>query len=135
MTTTPTLLDGLLDDDVPEELTARERADSLAATEIEAPLSAASADPGDGTVAPEINDDAVPAPPPQPEPAAREKLVIVEGQTFVVDAAIDNETIREHLVRQGFTNLVGAEIRTGTKSQNGQTLATVDFVKRAGTKG
>ena len=66
---------------------------------------------------------------------ATEKLVIVEGQTFVVDATIDNETIREHLIRQGFANLAGAEIRTGARQHQGQTVPTVDFIKRAGTKG
>ena len=48
---------------------------------------------------------------------------------------IDNETVRQHLIRQGFANLAGAEIRTGTAQHDGRTLATVDFIKKAGTKG
>ncbi len=67
--------------------------------------------------------------------SATTKLVIVEGQTFVVDATIGNETIREHRIRQGCANLAGAKIRTGTRQHQGQTVPTVDGIKRAGTKG
>lgn len=133
--TTPIVLDGLLDDDVPEDRTARELADEQGAHGETALAPTISPDPGDGTVAPVAAETTTLDIATAPDPAAREKLVIVEGQTFVVDAAIDTETIRAHLIRQGFANLAGAEVRTGTRSHNGQTLATIDFIKRAGTKG
>ncbi|MEI8305606.1 MAG: hypothetical protein WCF99_00945 [Chloroflexales bacterium] len=135
-------LDGLLDDDLPAPLTARELADAQQEpnepNEPDEPDAApiAPADPGDGdTVAPAASAHADASPVMMPDPNATEKLVIVEGQTFVVDATIDNETIREHLIRQGFANLAGAEIRIGTRQHQDQTVATVDFIKRAGTKG
>ncbi|MEN9938346.1 MAG: hypothetical protein RLZZ387_4925 [Chloroflexota bacterium] len=133
--TTSIVLDGLLDDDMPEERTARELADEQGAHHETVPAPTISPDPGDGAVAPAATAMTPSDTTAAPDPAAREKLVIVEGQTFVVDAAIDTETIRAHLIRQGFANLAGAEVRTGTRSHNGQILATIDFIKRAGTKG
>ncbi|HMQ30018.1 MAG TPA: hypothetical protein PKD53_04785 [Chloroflexaceae bacterium] len=129
MTTPTTMFDGLLDDDTPVTLTAREQADAHLEPDADVitPVSAANPD-----------DEAEMTTEPAPAPAdldPNEKLVIVEGQRFLVAAGIDNETVRQHLIRQGFANLVGAEIRTGTAQHDGRTLATVDFIKKAGTKG
>ncbi|MEI7768938.1 MAG: hypothetical protein WCI67_03065 [Chloroflexales bacterium] len=136
MNTTPITLDGLLDDDIPAPLTARELADAQQEPNEPDASPVAPTDPGDGdTVAPAASAHADASPVRMPDPNATEKLVIVEGQTFVVDATIDNETIRAHLIRQGFANLAGAEIRIGTRQHQDQTVATVDFIKRAGTKG
>ncbi|MFN8504332.1 hypothetical protein [Kouleothrix sp.] len=140
MTTPTTMFDGLLDDDAPTTLTAREQADAQQERDDapSAPLAElarsaiAPADPDDGDIP---TDEPAHAPALDNTAGATEKLVIVEGQTFVVDATIDNETIREHLIRQGFANLAGAEIRTGARQHQGQTVPTVDFIKRAGTKG
>jgi hypothetical protein len=137
MTTPTTMFDGLLDDDAPATLIAREQADAQQERD-DAPLAelarsaSAPADPEDGDIP---TDDPAYAPALDNTAGATEKLVIVEGQTFVVDATIDNETIREHLIRQGFANLAGAEICTGARQHQGQTVPTVDFIKRAGTKG
>ncbi len=136
MSTTPITLDGLLDDDLPAPLTARELADAQQEPNEPDAAPVAPADPGDGDMVASAAPAHAAAPPvTMPDPNATEKLVIVEGQTFVVDAIIDNETIREHLIRQGFANLAGAEIRIGTRQHQDKTVATVDFIKRAGTKG
>ncbi|WP_322494580.1 hypothetical protein [Chloroflexus sp.] len=103
--TTPTFMfDGLLDDDAPTTLTAREQADAQQERDDapSAPLAdlvrsaIAPADPEDGDIP---TDDPAHAPALDNTAGATEKLVIVEGQTFVADATIDNETIREHLIR------------------------------------
>ncbi len=126
MTTTPTLLDGLLDDDLPTTMPTLPPVTVEPAAEA---ILAALANPDDETVPiTAVLSEAV-------SPDATEKLVIVEGQRFLVAAGIDNETIRQHLIRQGFANLAGAEIRSGTVQHDGRTLATVDFIKKAGTKG
>ena len=129
MTTPTTMFDGLLDDDAPTTLTTREQADAHLEPDAHAgtPVSAANPD-----------DEAEMTTEPAPVAAdldPNEKLVIVEGQRFLVAIGIDNETVRQHLIRQGFANLAGAEIRTGTAQHDGRTLATVDFIKKAGTKG
>ncbi|MFV9506464.1 MAG: hypothetical protein AB4911_18090 [Oscillochloridaceae bacterium umkhey_bin13] len=129
MTTPTTMLDGLLDDDAPTALTAREQADAKLEPDAEAGTPVSAANPDDEA---ELRTE--------PTPVAagldpNEKLVIVEGQRFLVATGIDNETVRQHLIRQGFANLAGAEIRTGTAHHDGRTLATVDFIKKAGTKG
>jgi hypothetical protein len=113
-------------------LTAREQADAQQERDDTPVAPRAPADPEDGDIP---TDDQAHAPALDNTAGATEKLVIVEGQTFVVDATIDNETIREHLIRQGFANLAGAEIRTSARQHQGQTVPTVDFIKRAGTKG
>jgi hypothetical protein len=132
MTTPTTMFDGLLDDDAPTTLTAREQADAQQERDDVPSAPSAPADPEDGDIP---TDDQAHALALDNTAGATEKLVIVEGQTFVVDATIDNETIREHLIRQGFANLAGAEMRTGARQHQGQTVPTVDFIKRAGTKG
>jgi hypothetical protein len=126
------MFDGLLDDDAPTTLTAREQADAQQERDDTPVALSAPTDPEDGDIP---TDDPAHAPALDNTAGATEKLVIVEGQTFVVDATIDNETIREHLIRQGFANLAGAEIRTGARQHQGQTVPTIDFIKRAGTKG
>ncbi|MFV9506902.1 MAG: hypothetical protein AB4911_20310 [Oscillochloridaceae bacterium umkhey_bin13] len=132
MTTQTVPFDGLLDDDMPVTLTAREQADAHLEDDAPPSLPGAPANAEDGDIPSDVSTQPAPQ---EPTPDATEKLVLVEGQTFVVDATIDNETIREHLIRQGFANLAGAEIRTGTRQHQGQTVPTVDFIKRAGTKG
>ncbi|MBP1466221.1 hypothetical protein EYB53_010940 [Candidatus Chloroploca sp. M-50] len=129
MTTPTTMFDGLLDDATPTTLTARTQADALLEPDAAAgtPVSAANPDDEAGLTT-------------EPAPVAtdldpHEKLVIVDGQRFLVAAEIDHETIRQHLIRQGFATLAGATIRTGTTQHDGRTLATVDFIKQAGTKG
>lgn len=134
MSTIPITLDGLLDDDIPAPLTTREQADAQPEPVETRVAPVAPADPGDGDLAASVAAPQAQAATPAVSDAT-EKLVIVEGQAFVVDATIDNETIREHLIRQGFANLAGAEIRTGTRQHHDKTLPTVDFIKRAGTKG
>jgi hypothetical protein len=129
MTTPTTMLDGLLDDDAPTALTAREQADIQLEPDAEAGTPVSAANPDDEA---EMNTDPAPA---AADLDPNEKLVLVEGQRFLVATGIDNETIRQHLIRQGFANLAGAEIRPGTAQHDGRTLATVDFIKKAGTKG
>lgn len=124
--TTTSMFDGLLDDDEPQEVTTRERADQAAEPQAETL---------ETTVAAPANPDDEPTVAVTTSVDGTEKLVIVEGQRFIVDAAVDNETIRQHLIRQGFAQLAGAEIRLGTAQHDGRTLATVDFIKKAGTKG
>ena len=129
MTTPTTMFDGLLDDDAPTTLTTREQADAHLEPDADVGTPVSAANPDDEA---EMTTDPAPAP---ADLDPNEKLVIVEGQRFLVAAGIDNETVRQHLIRQGFANLAGAEIRTGTAQHDGRTLATVDFIKKAGTKG
>lgn len=129
MTTPTTMFDGLLDDDAPTTLTTREQTDAHLEPDANAGTPVSAANPDDEA---EMTTDPAPAP---ADLDPNEKLVIVEGQRFLVAASIDNETVRQHLIRQGFANLAGAEIRTGTAQHDGHTLATVDFIKKAGTKG
>ena len=129
MTTPTTMFDGLLDDDAPTTLTTREQADAHLEPDAHAGTPVSAANPDDEA---EMTTDPAPAP---ADLDPNEKLVIVEGQRFLVATGIDNETVRQHLIRQGFANLAGAEIRTGTAQHDGRTLATVDFIKKAGTKG
>ena len=60
------------------------------------------------------------------------KIVRVAGQDFTVDAAADNEAIRQQLAAQGFTDVTNAKIKE-TKNEQGQVV--VEFVKQIGTKG
>jgi hypothetical protein len=129
MTTPTTMFDGLLDDDAPTTLTTREQAYAHLEPDANAGTPVSAANPDDEA---EMTTDPAPV---AADLDLNEKLVIVEGQRFLVAAGIDNETVRQHLIRQGFANLAGAEIRTGTAQHDGRTLATVDFIKKAGTKG
>lgn len=61
------------------------------------------------------------------------KIVIVAGQRFPVATEADNEAIRAQLVSQGFADVQNAEIKLGKDKETGQ--QTVEFVKKAGTKG
>jgi hypothetical protein len=123
------MFDGLLDDDTPSTLTTREQADAHLEPDADVGTPVSAANPDDEA---ELRTEPAPV---AADLDPNEKLVIVEGQRFLVAAGIDNETVRQHLIRQGFANLVGAEIRTGTAQHDGRTLATVDFIKKAGTKG
>lgn len=129
MTTPTTMLDGLLDDDAPTALTTREQADIQLEPDAEAGTPVSAANPDDEA---ELRTEPTPV---AADLDPNEKLVIVEGQRFLVAAGTDNETVRQHLIRQGFANLAGAEIRPGTAQHDGRTLATVNFIKKAGTKG
>ena len=129
MTTPTTMFDGLLDDDTPSTLTTREQADAHLEPDADVGTPVSAANPDDEA---ELRTEPAPV---AADLDPNEKLVIVEGQRFLVAAGIDNETVRQHLIRQGFANLAGAEIRTGTAQHDGRTLTTVDFIKKAGTKG
>jgi Fe2+ transport system protein FeoA len=59
------------------------------------------------------------------------KIVIVAGSRFSVPAETDNEAVRQQLLAMGFADVASATIKTG--DEGGQ--ATVEFVKKAGTKG
>jgi len=63
------------------------------------------------------------------------KIVIVAGQEFSVSAETDNETIRQQLVSMGFADVATAKIEEGKRTAGEQELITVEFVKKAGTKG
>ena len=65
---------------------------------------------------------------------AMHKIVIVAGQEFSVAATTDNQAIREHL-RQNFPDVASAEIKVGKRTVDGREVQTVEFVKKAGTKG
>jgi hypothetical protein len=66
---------------------------------------------------------------------AETKIVIVAGQEFSVPAATDNEAIRGQLTSMGFADVASAEIKLGTKKVGEETYQTVEFIKKAGTKG
>jgi len=64
------------------------------------------------------------------------KIVIAAGTPFTVPASLDNEAIRQQLVSMGFADVATATIQTGgTREIDGVTYPTVEFVKKAGTKG
>ncbi len=63
------------------------------------------------------------------------KIVIVAGQEFSVPASTPNESIRTQLSTMGFTDVANATIQTGTRTVDGQEIETIEFVKKAGTKG
>lgn len=63
------------------------------------------------------------------------KIVIVNGQEFSVPAATDNEAIRQQLAGMGFSDVAAATIQKGTRQVDGQDVETIEFVKKAGTKG
>ena len=77
-------------------------------------------------------------PPPEAAPSAdapMDKIVLVAGQEFRVPTATANEAIRQQLLSLGFTDVTNAEVKTGTKTIDGTVYTTVEFVKKAGTKG
>lgn len=59
------------------------------------------------------------------------KIVIVAGQEFSVPAETDNEQIRTQLLAMGFADVASATIQRGTRDG----VDTIEFVKKAGTKG
>lgn len=63
------------------------------------------------------------------------KIVIVSGQEFSVPADTDNEAIRKQLAGMGFADVASATIQTGKRTVEGQDVQTIEFVKKAGTKG
>lgn len=137
--TTTTMFDGLLDDDEPQTLTTPELVDQATANEHQAEVAptafVAPANPKDEAIIAAVPAADAPSVATVPAVDETEKLVLVEGQRFIVDAAVADETVRQHLIRQGFAQLAGAEIRAGTAEHDGRTLATVEFIKKAGTKG
>lgn len=66
---------------------------------------------------------------------ATSKIVIVSGQEFSVPIDTDNEAIRQQLAGMGFADVAAATIQTGKRTVEGQELETIEFVKKAGTKG
>lgn len=62
------------------------------------------------------------------------KIVIVSGKEFLIDTAVDNEAIRQHLANN-FPDVAGATVVEGTRVVEGVSYKTVEFVKKAGTKG
>lgn len=63
------------------------------------------------------------------------KIVIVAGTEFQVPAATDDEAIRQQLLTMGFADVAGATISRGTRAIDGADVPTIEFVKKAGTKG
>lgn len=63
------------------------------------------------------------------------KIVIAAGTEFSVPATTDNEAIRQQLLTMGFADVASATIQTGTKRVGDVTYPTIEFVKKAGTKG
>lgn len=63
------------------------------------------------------------------------KIVIVSGQEYSVPAATDNEAIRTQLAGMGFADVASATIQKGKRTVDGQEIETIEFVKKAGTKG
>lgn len=66
---------------------------------------------------------------------AATKIVIVAGQEFSVPADTDNEAIRQQLTQMGFADVASATIQKGTREIDGVKHETIEFVKKAGTKG
>jgi hypothetical protein len=66
---------------------------------------------------------------------ATTKIVIVAGQEFSVPANTDNEAIRQQLTSMGFADVASATIQKGTRDVDGVKTETIEFVKKAGTKG
>ena len=62
------------------------------------------------------------------------KIIIVSGQEFSVPVETDNEAVRQHLTPQ-FPDLANAKIEPGMRDVDGVKVQTVEFVKKAGTKG
>lgn len=65
-------------------------------------------------------------------PAPAQKVVIAAGQRFSVPSDTDNETVRQQLIGMGFADVANAEVKKG-KDPDG--TETIEFVKKAGTKG
>lgn len=65
---------------------------------------------------------------------ATDKIIIVSGQEFRVPADTDNEAIRTQL-KANFPDVGNATIQTGKREIDGITYETIEFVKKAGTKG
>jgi hypothetical protein len=63
------------------------------------------------------------------------KIVIVAGQEFSVPAETDNDQIRQHLAANGYPDVANADIKLGKRTIDGVEHQTVEFAKKAGTKG
>jgi hypothetical protein len=62
------------------------------------------------------------------------KIIIVEGQRFSVPAETDIETVRQHLL-PNFPGIAQASLQKGKETIDGAEVETIEFVKKAGTKG
>jgi hypothetical protein len=62
------------------------------------------------------------------------KIVIVSGQEFSVPADTSEKDLRDHLAAT-FPDVATATVQKGTKTIDGVTYQTIEFVKKAGTKG
>lgn len=65
---------------------------------------------------------------------AQHRIVIVEGQEFSVPVETTTEQIRSHLATN-FPNVASASVQYGKRVIDGIEHQTVEFVKKAGTKG
>lgn len=63
------------------------------------------------------------------------KIVIVSGQEFSVPSDTETETIRQQLVSMGFADVASATPQKGKKTVDEVEYETIEFVKKAGTKG
>lgn len=66
--------------------------------------------------------------------APETKIVIVSGQEFSVPATATIDELRTHLASM-FPEVASATVQKGTKTIDGIAYETIEFVKRAGTKG
>jgi hypothetical protein len=66
--------------------------------------------------------------------AAETKIVIVAGQEFSVPADAKVEDLRTHLTSM-FPDVASATVQKGKRTIDGVEYETVEFVKKAGTKG
>jgi hypothetical protein len=66
---------------------------------------------------------------------AATKIVIVAGQEFSVPSETDNEAIRSQLAGMGFADVASATIQKGKRKIGEEQCETIEFVKKAGTKG
>lgn len=62
------------------------------------------------------------------------KIVIVAGQEFSVPSDTTEKALRDHLAVT-FPDVASATVQKGTRTIEGVTYETIEFVKRAGTKG
>jgi len=62
------------------------------------------------------------------------KIIIVSGQEFSVPADTDVEAVRETL-KPNFPDVANATPQKGKRMVDGLEVETIEFVKRAGTKG
>lgn len=65
---------------------------------------------------------------------ATTKIVIVAGQEFSVPGDVTEKALRDHLAAT-FPDVANATVQKGSRTVDGVVYETIEFVKRAGTKG